>query len=367
MVQTKEECLQFLNEARDTLDELALLEEQEKQLNQTETRLEESLESEKRLMADTIQKTVKKRREEIRSTYEKEMNKVQDQLKKARGKREKARSEGVKGRIREETAVYRREIEDLKVQLKMIMRQNHVPGYCQSALYYCLYFPRHVKEYFQLLVYILILFLAVPYGLYLLIPERRTLHLVLIYIADILLLGGGYIALGNRTKLLYMETLREGRKIQDQILANRKRIRKITSGIRKDRNESLYNLEKFDDEIARLQQELTDVATKQKDALNAFETVTKNILADEIEHNHKAKLDQLQKEHQQTTEELRQVMQQVKEKRLHVTDHYGTWLGREFMDSQRIVELCGIVQEGMASNVSEAITVYQERRNAAAN
>lgn len=367
MVQTKEECLQFLNGARDTLDELALLEEQEKQLNQTEERLEESLENEKRLMTDTIQKTVKNRREEIRSTYEKEISKIHALLKKARSRREKARSEGVKGRIQEETDVFHREIQDLKAQLKMMMRQNHVPGYCQSALYYRLYFPRHVMEYLQLFVYILILFLAVPYGVYLLIPERKTLHLVLIYIADILLFGGSYIALGNRTKLLYMETLREGRKIQDQILANRKRIRKITSGIRKDRNESLYNLEKYDDEIARLQQELTDMATKQKDALNAFETVTRNILADEIEHNHKAKLDQLQQEHQQTNEELRQITQQVKEKRLYVTEHYGTWLGREFMDSQRIAELCGIVQEGMASNVSEAITVYQERKNVVVN
>ena len=177
MVQTKEECLQFLNGARDTLDELALLEEQEKQLNQTEERLEESLENEKRLMTDTIQKTVKNRREEIRSTYEKEISKIHALLKKARSRREKARSEGVKGRIQEETAVFHREIQDLKAQLKMMMRQNHVPGYCQSALYYRLYFPRHVMEYLQLFVYILILFLAVPYGVYLLIPERKTLHL----------------------------------------------------------------------------------------------------------------------------------------------------------------------------------------------
>ena len=39
MVQTKEECLAFLGEARDALDELSLLEEQEKGLSQEETRL----------------------------------------------------------------------------------------------------------------------------------------------------------------------------------------------------------------------------------------------------------------------------------------------------------------------------------------
>ena len=217
MAQTMEECLVFLNEARDTLDELALLEEQEKQLGQEEAYLEESLEAENRLMTDTIQKTVKKRREEIRSTYEKEMGKVQDQLKKARSKREKAKNEGVKDRIRDETAPLWEEIRDLKVQLKTLMRQNHVPGYCQSAFYYSLYFPRHVKEYFQLFLLVLFFFLATPYGIYLLIPDRKPLYLVMIYVVDIFLIGGGYIVLGNRTKMLYMETLREGRKFQDQI------------------------------------------------------------------------------------------------------------------------------------------------------
>ena len=73
------------------------------------------------------------------------MGKVQDQLKKARSKREKAKNEGVKDRIRDETAPLWEEIRDLKVQLKTLMRQNHVTGYCMSAFYYSVYFPSHVK------------------------------------------------------------------------------------------------------------------------------------------------------------------------------------------------------------------------------
>lgn len=362
MAQTKEECLAFLSEARDALDELSLLEEQEKGLSQEEARLEEELATEKKLMADRIQKTVKKRREEIRATYEKEMTKAQDQLKKMHNKREKAKNEGVKERIQEETRPLLDEIRELKAQLRALIRQNHVPGYCQSSLYYGLYFPRRVKEYMFLLVYVLIFFLVIPWGAYLLIPERKPLYLAVIYFADILVVGGSYLAIGNRTKLLYMETLREGRKYQDQILDSRKKIKKLTSAIRRDRNESLYNLEKYDDEIARLQQELSDMADKQKDALNTFETVTKNILTDEIEHNHKEKLDQLQEEYQRVSAELRSIMQKVKETRLHVSGSYGTYLGKEFMDSQRIMQLTDIVREGRASNVSEAIAVYEAGR-----
>ena len=48
MAQTIEECLAFLNGARDALDELSLLAEQEERLSQEEERLEKSLRKKKR-------------------------------------------------------------------------------------------------------------------------------------------------------------------------------------------------------------------------------------------------------------------------------------------------------------------------------
>ena len=57
---------------------------------------------------------------------------------------------------------------------------------------------------------------------------------------------------------------KEGRQILDQMHSNDKKIKVITGTIRKDRNESQYDLEKYDDEIARLTQELNEVAAKKK-------------------------------------------------------------------------------------------------------
>ena len=88
MAQTAAECLEFLREARDALDELSLLTEQEKQLGQEERKLEKSLEAEKKLVADTIQQTVKTRRGEISSSFETEISKVQENLKNVRTRRE---------------------------------------------------------------------------------------------------------------------------------------------------------------------------------------------------------------------------------------------------------------------------------------
>ena len=362
MGQTAEECLAFLGKAREALGELSALEEQERQLVLEERRSGNVLDTERKMVADTIQQTVKKRREEINVTYDKEIAKAQEQLKKARSKREKAKNQGIKERIADETSELHAYNRELRMQMKTSFKQNHVPGYCNSSLYYSLYFTRWMKEIMTFLLFVGIVFAAIPWSVYSMIPDRRPLYLAGIYVVDILVFGSIYLAIGNRTKVQHMETLKEGRKILDQIHSNDKKIRVITSTVRKDRNESLYNLEKYDDEIAQFQQELNDVAAKKKEALNAFETVTKNILQDEIEHNHKESQDQLQAEYEQVQEQLRATAVEVKNRRLDLTDHYGTYLGKEFLDPEKIAELCAIVQEGKALNVSEAIAVYRNRK-----
>lgn len=360
MTQMTDECLVFLKEAKESLEELKLLDAQESGLIQKESQLEKNLAAAKKRMADAVAQTVKKRREDIYADYDRESGRIQEQLKKMRSRREKAKNQGIKERIADETSGLHSEIRDLRVQMKTLMKKQHLPVYCRSQLYYSLYFPHRAKEYLTFLLFVLAAFLAVPGGIYLLIPERKLWQLFVIYLLDLVVFGGIYIAVGNRTKLLYMETLRQGRAILDEIQDNQRQIRRVTAAIRRDRNDAIYDLERFDDEISRLQQELDELSAQKKNAINTFESVTKNIITDEIEHNHQGNIDQLDREHAQAEMELKVVRQQIKEKRLYAADHYGVHLGREFMDPVKIGKLCLIVQNGQAGNVSEAIEVYQK-------
>ena len=172
MAQTAAECLEFLREARDALDELSLLTEQEKQLGQEERKLEKSLEAEKKLVADTIQQTVKTRRGEISSSFETEISKVQENLKKVRTRREKARSQGIKDRITEETAGIHEQNRSLRAQMKTLLRSGHTPWLSRNDMYFSLFMPRFFREYLVLLVFLLAVFLALPMGLYFLIPDQ---------------------------------------------------------------------------------------------------------------------------------------------------------------------------------------------------
>lgn len=362
MAQTIEECLNYLEAAEKSVGELSEAADREAKLKQKENQIRKQLEAEKKQMTDAVGSTVKKRREEITSSYDSEINKAQDQLKKARSKREKAKTQGMKERIEEETSALHEHNRELISRMKAKFREYHAPAWCRSRLYYSLYMPRWAKEFLGLFFFVALLFVALPFGVYAALPQHKTWYLALIYVVDIVVFGGIYMWIGNHTKLQYADCLKEGRQILDQMHANNKKIKVITGIIRKDRNESLYDLEKYDDEIARLTQELNEVAAKKKDALNTFETVTRNILQDEIEHGHREKIEELELQYEAVRRELQLITAEVKARRLTLTDQYGSHLGKEFLDPVKLQDLSTILQQGRAANISEAIGVYQEEK-----
>ncbi len=126
----------FLREAKSAVMELAELERQEERLSRKLKQDQKSLESEKKLLEDTINQTTKKRLGEIVSSYDKELNKGQEQLKKARSKREKAKSQGIRERIVEETSDLRDDNRRIQLHIATLFQQKSVPKYCNTDLYF---------------------------------------------------------------------------------------------------------------------------------------------------------------------------------------------------------------------------------------
>lgn len=361
MEQSITDYASFFAGAKQTVQELEQLKQKEKELEDREKQLENSLKVRQRTISDTISQTVKQRSEEISKSYDAEIGKLQDRLKKVRAKREKAKNQGVKERIAEDTQSLVKEIEELEGRMKTLFKANHVPGYCRSRLYYSLYFTKGIQDMGIMLLTLLILFLAIPCGAYFLIPERKTWYLIVIYLADILIFGGLYVKIGNSTRLKYMDVLKEGCSIRDKIRAGKKQMKIIERSIKKDKNDAVYNLEKFDDEIAQLDQDLAMTNRQKKDALNTFDTVTKTIISDEIVGNHKADVDRMEAELAQTVEELKATRSAYKEKTLYSTNHYEAYVGKEFMTAEKLAALEEIIQSGAAQNISEAVTVFKSK------
>lgn len=351
----------FLEEAKQAVTELGQMRDQEETMTQRVSDSQKELAAEEQSVTDTIDQTIRKRVEEIGVSYDKELGKGQDRLKKARGKREKAKTQGVKERIAEETLELRDENRKLKLQIKTLFQQNHAPKICNTNGYYALFMPHWFSEYMKLILTILICFLVIPYGGYLLLPQQKPLYLMCIYVVCILVFGGCYVMIGNRTKIHHAKILKEARLVRDQIHGNMKKIRVITHTIKKDRNEAIYDLKKYDDEIARLEQEIAETAAKKKDALNTFENVTKNIISDEITGSSKDKIAYLKTIYEGQEQELKELESALKTKALHVADRFEPFLGKDFLQPQKLDVLRTSIQNGTCSNLSEAIAEYNNK------
>lgn len=351
----------FFSAAKQAVQELDDLKQKEKMLLDLEKQLENSLKTKQKQVSETIALTVKKRNDEITKSYDTEIGKTQDLLKKVRAKREKAKNQGEKERIADETLGLVKANENLNGQIKTIFHANHVPRYCNSTWYYSLYFTKGLHETIIMLLTILICFLAIPCGIYFMLPQKNVVYLIVIYVVTILLFGGCYVKIGNSTKMKYMEMLREGRNIRNMIAANKKQMKKIEKSIRKDKNETVYNLQKFDDEIAQLEQDKAQAERQKKDALNTFETVTKTIISDEIMGNHKAELDQLASDLEKTVADLKETQSASRSKALYITDNFEVYAGKDFMVVEKLQDLEEIIASGKAANITDAITHYKSK------
>lgn len=356
----------FFEGAKTVISETEALKKEEEQLKEQENRERADLEAEKRALKETIDSTLKKRVSEISTAYDTQISKANEEMKRASSRRERAKNLGMKERIKEETKPYLEENRALKKEAKELFQKNGVPGIFRTRLYYALYFPHKFSQFLVLLLFIAICFAAIPCGIYfLLLPEafRRTFFLILIYIADIVVFGGLYTAVGSASKVHYLDSLKAGREILDKIAANRKTVKKIARSISRDKSEDKYDLASYDDEIAKIRQNLDEAKQKKQEALNQFETVTKQILTDELTQNARPRIEQLESAHSVTLRKLQETSRARQEKSLEASDKYEVYLGREFMTEERIDALAQIMEAGTAVNLSDAIGEFRREQD----
>jgi len=250
---------------------------------------------------------------------------------------------------------------DLKSTVKSNFKKDSVPNICNTKLFYALYFPNRAGEFFKLLIAFVICFIAIPIATYFLIPDHKQWYLIAIYIIAVIIFCGLYVMVGNHTKVKHLKALIEGRTIHNEILSNKRKIQARIKLINRDKNEDIYKLDTFDDEISHIKQDLTDISIKKQEALNTFETVTKNIISDELTNNVKVRMDKLIENHNLIKSQLDEVSVARKTKNLYIIDNYEVYIGKEFMSVDKIDALANIMNHSTVTNISEAIEEYRNK------
>lgn len=361
MPDTIPDQIAFLTEAKTALKELNELNVNYERLKYEEKKYEKTIGSEKRILEEKIVATQNQRREEMKSSYDEEISRVQEKLRKIRNKREKAKDQGIRERIEEETADLREENRKLESAVKTLFYENRVPGFCNTAIYYSIFFTRGIKDIFFLLTSIFLCFFAIPGAIFYMVPSGTPMVLILLCFASVLLFGGIYIAVNNGTKLKYSSQLKEGKIIRDRITSNKRLIKQIIQRIKKDKNDKQYNLDKYDDEINRMEEEISAINQKKSEALLHFENVTKNIIAEEMDAAGREKIDGLEERYKELRIKCAETEKEWKEKKIYITDTFESYIGRESLNEERLDRLIEILQKEEAFNITEAILVYKSK------
>lgn len=351
----------FLKEAKEALLQLEAAQVRRDELDLTEKKQAKALAAEKKAVEDQVNSTIKKRQDELARRYDSEIAKVQDAMKKIKAKREKAKQQSMKERISGQVAPYQAENKEMKDKIKGIFKQQHVPGFCNSHFFYSLYFPRTMKELFTMLLTFVICFVAIPYGIFQLLQEPKTWMLILIYLGIALVFGGLYIVIGNMTKDKHLATLQEVGQIRRQIAKNKKKMKSIQKGIKKEKTEEHYDLSNFDAELAEKEQQRVELQAKKDEAMAHFQSTVKPAIIEEITAGTRDKIAKMEAEHTQTVEALQQRTSQIKEDSFRLSRDYEAHIGKEFMQKDKLDALVVMLQSGQATSITDAENLYQQQ------
>ncbi len=348
----------FIEGAKQALDEMNDLTAQTAQLSSERKSLEADVDAKKKKLDDTLNQTYKKRLDEIDKTYDGEIAKCNDKLRRAKARREKAKNQGIKERIADETASLRGDIKSIESQIRTEFKSGRVPSIANSGLFFSLFMPSSFIDILIIILVFAIVFFLIPFGIWKLFFEGSTIALFIIYVIDVLLFGGLYIAISQSTVMKHHDILLKVRRQRKTIKDNKRKIDDIVDNIRNDSNESHYDLAVYDDEIAHISQQLADITMNKNDAVNKFENVTKNILTEEIVGNAKPAIDEAVAKLNAVASKFNEVDAARNAKAQELNSKYEVFLGKEFMDKSKLDQLEEIIIHGTATNISEAIEEY---------
>lgn len=355
------EGIETLNNIKENLLELGGYEEKSRLLSEEERRLDVEITEREKQINDEIELIVKKRREEVTYSFDEQMNKSEARIKKVKAKKEKFKNAKVSERVKIETA----DLEEEKVlyiqEIKEIFKINRIFRIFNTQLYYALFMPRFLRDVCIMALTLLLTVIALPFTIYNYFLNDKIVWLVLTYIVVLLLLAGLYMLVRKHTKVKHKDSFDKIKNIRNKLALNQKKINAMKKSILKDKDESGYGLEKFQEEIDELEQDKKVIAEEQKKAIVLFESKTKHEISEGIKQNYKKEMDELQQKYDELYEEQKKAESLAKGFAIEIAKKYEVYVGKEMLDMVQIDRLIEIIASGEAETINEAIMKHKTK------
>lgn len=359
------ENVDYLYQVQTDLEAVEQLKDELSEYRSQEKNLKKAIASEEKSIQNEITQTIQKRKNDIEKVYDSQIDANKSKNRSVRAKRDRVKSKRIDERVSYETADISEENRQLQMEMKTLFKAQHVPSFCRSTLFYIMYMPKGILEILGMFVGLIVLFLGIPAIMYLLSvnvfyanSDKLTLLCTVTVSATLAAVGVLYGVILNFVKLVFYETLLDGRQIKDQIAANKRQMKAIRNKISKDKDDSQYGLDAYDKKLQELDEELEQISREKQDAMTSFENKTKQILTDEVNDRRLGKLEDMKDNLESIEEQITLLENDINVSSAAITNNYGMVLG-ECCTLSRVADLISLMEDGVADTVSEAVDAYR--------
>ena len=330
------------------------------ELKEKQQQLEKDIAVKQKAMDSEISTVLGKRRVEVEKSFDENIEQTREQLKNVKAKRDKYKGTKVDERVETETADLNEQVRSLKQDVRGIFSREHISRIFNNEYFFTMFMPDGLGDFLVILLSIIVL-LALPVGVYMLLPEtlHKTIILIGIYAAVIVIALLIFTLIFKCVKEKHADALKQARIIREKIKRTKKHITRTEKVIRKDKDESQYGLEKYDDELNGLGSQLDDIINSKKQALAEFESTTKKNITDEIKARYAEELNRMKAENDEAYNMQRDAETQMKTLSIELSGKYETYIGKDNMSVPALDSLSDIIARGNAHNIAEAMAYYK--------
>ena len=343
------ELIKTVNRAKQLLNDLDEAEKDKTRLTGELKQSEKAYSSMEKSVAEGITTALKKKKEEIAATYDRELSQYQDQIDVCKTERAKAKANAIAQRIQVETAPLNQQNQQLEAQIELKFKENKVPVVCKKRAISMLFFPKNSRDWtIDILVGVGLIFF-IPLFFSLAISNRLVLAFTFfVYVGALFTV---YLYLLHKYMLKFAGVNEEVEELRKQIRINNKNKQLMTNRIKKSQDETGYNLGSFDDKITGIQQVMQNTVEKRQEALENFES--------DITAANKDELLGLQQEFESKRQELSDKKEEIEQIEKQLKEEYEPVFGKDLLYKQRLNKFDSFCQENADLSLEEALAQYR--------
>lgn len=351
------ELIKTVNRAKQLLNDLDEAEKDKTRLTGELKQSEKAYSSMEKSVAEGITTALKKKKEEIAATYDRELSQYQDQIDVCKTERAKAKANAIAQRIQVETAPLNQQNQQLEAQIELKFKENKVPVVCKKRAISMLFFPKNSRDWtIDILVSVGLIFF-IPLFFSLAISNRLVLAFTFfVYVGALFTV---YLYLLHKYMLKFAGVNEEVEELRKQIRINNKNKQLMTNRIKKSQDETGYNLGSFDDKITGIQQVMQNTVEKRQEALENFESEIRHQITADITAANKDELLGLQQEFESKRQELSDKKEEIEQIEKQLKEEYEPVFGKDLLYKQRLNKFDSFCQENADLSLEEALTQYR--------